>query len=207
MVFGISSWFPLSMAALIVMGRPMLSGVVVRSTLVQRAGRDARVGVNSMFITSISSASSIRHDRVAARHRLRSFSWRRTRYWLRCCGPPVNRCATPTFSRQECRIVQVIWACSCVHSLRGTLVNPGETRILCCGEFLGTRMPEWGGLQTRLFLTGRFDVAKMPGLQSHFSGLYPHGSTPAVGYAAEAARCQTTPFRYPILQARWWIKD
>ena len=54
MVFGISSWFPLSMAGLIVMGSADVVSVVVRSTLVQLSTPDGMRGrvsaVNSMFI-------------------------------------------------------------------------------------------------------------------------------------------------------------
>jgi MFS family permease len=54
MVFGVSSWFPLSMAALIVMGSADVVSVVVRSTLVQLGTPDGMRGrvsaVNSMFI-------------------------------------------------------------------------------------------------------------------------------------------------------------
>jgi len=54
MGFGISSWFPLSMAALIVMGSADVVSVVVRSTLVQLGTPDGMRGrvsaVNSMFI-------------------------------------------------------------------------------------------------------------------------------------------------------------
>ncbi|MDQ0395651.1 MFS transporter [Labrys monachus] len=54
MVFGASSWFPLSMLALSVMGAADVVSVVVRSTLVQLGTPDAMRGrvsaVNSMFV-------------------------------------------------------------------------------------------------------------------------------------------------------------
>jgi MFS family permease len=53
-VFGLSSWFPLSMAALVTMGAADVVSVVVRSTLVQLGTPDAMRGrvsaVNSMFV-------------------------------------------------------------------------------------------------------------------------------------------------------------
>ncbi|GLS23286.1 MFS transporter [Labrys miyagiensis] len=53
-IFGLSTWFPLSMAALIIMGSADVVSVVVRSTLVQLGTPDAMRGrvsaVNSMFI-------------------------------------------------------------------------------------------------------------------------------------------------------------
>jgi len=54
MVFGVSTWLPLSMAALVVLGASDMISVVVRSTLVQLDTPDdmrGRVGaVNSVFI-------------------------------------------------------------------------------------------------------------------------------------------------------------
>ena len=54
MVFGVSTWFPLSLIALVVMGSADVVSVVVRSTLVQLGTPDAMRGrvsaVNSMFI-------------------------------------------------------------------------------------------------------------------------------------------------------------
>ncbi len=53
-IFGLSTWFPLSMAALATMGAADVVSVVVRSTLVQLATPDAMRGrvsaVNSMFV-------------------------------------------------------------------------------------------------------------------------------------------------------------
>jgi MFS family permease len=53
-IFGISTWFPLSMAALVAMGAADVVSVVVRSTLVQLGTPDAMRGrvsaVNSMFV-------------------------------------------------------------------------------------------------------------------------------------------------------------
>lgn len=53
-IFGLSTWFPLSMAALVLMGAADVVSVVVRSTLVQLGTPDAMRGrvsaVNSMFI-------------------------------------------------------------------------------------------------------------------------------------------------------------
>jgi hypothetical protein len=68
-VFGLSTWFPLSLAALFVMGAADMVSVYVRQTLVQLATPDdmrGRVGaVSSVFITTSNEFGDFRAGMMA----------------------------------------------------------------------------------------------------------------------------------------------
>ncbi len=95
MVFGLSSWAPLSFAALVVVGAADVVSVVVRSTLVQTATPDAIRGrvsaVNSLF--------------VGTSNQLGEFESGVTAYWFGAVGSVVlGGVATMIVAAAACRV-------------------------------------------------------------------------------------------------------